>query len=559
MKPIPDAYKKVPMMFRAQVNGRCQIQRLKGKESDAIRWSDEWISCVETVPDSRSENVQTQDCEITWRLVTNSGLDDSVIRPVIGAQGLPYFPGSSMKGMFRRACTPTQAERYCGRPLPGNDWQPGILRFHGGYPIQKSWTDHLVDIVHPQQSWQVKSNYKESGAFVQVSLYKPILRFGISSVLLLSSSEWDTVWDIWRRALATGLGSRVAAGYGQVSDSQPTLLHKSYLKGQGQAPKLITQEGEFRPNIFRATLRGHALRIFGGLTDVKTAETLVENLFGGIQRGKSTTGLIGLKFVESNLTMDTFGTGSYIQPSYKVEGELTWYLARPLKNQTHELLLQKLVTHLMQFAMIFGGFGKSWRRADHRKFFEQYYDDDYKTLIGCHWEWSGNPTLRRNVRVWRLNHIPRFIENVQLTAQEWMISQEVEPKPSQWGKTWRETWHPNNVQIWGREATNEDNSEAIVWLHGPYRKAIPKVCSQGKIYKTDFVGGMNQIGRLWHRMYPVVKIEKNPDDTAKSIVRKTSKYLELLTLFPDGSDVANDFLAFLETNPFGFEQLWGDK
>ncbi len=160
MKPIPDAYKKVPMMFRAQVNGRCQIQRLKGKESDAIRWSDEWISCVETVPDSRSENVQTQDCEITWRLVTNSGLDDSVIRPVIGAQGLPYFPGSSMKGMFRRACTPTQAERYCGRPLPGHDWQPGILRFHGGYPIQKSWTDHLLDIVHPQQSWQVKSNYK---------------------------------------------------------------------------------------------------------------------------------------------------------------------------------------------------------------------------------------------------------------------------------------------------------------------------------------------------------------------------------------------------------------
>jgi CRISPR-associated protein Cmr6 len=29
--------------------------------------------------------------------------------------------------------------------------------------------------------------------------------------------------------------------------------------------------GEFRPNVFRAAIRGHALRIFGGLTDERTA------------------------------------------------------------------------------------------------------------------------------------------------------------------------------------------------------------------------------------------------------------------------------------------------
>lgn len=50
--------------------------------------------------------VQTRTYNLTWRFITNSGQDDGVIRPAIGAKGWPYYPGSSMKGIFRRACTP---------------------------------------------------------------------------------------------------------------------------------------------------------------------------------------------------------------------------------------------------------------------------------------------------------------------------------------------------------------------------------------------------------------------------------------------------------------------
>ena len=158
---VPDAFKKVPMMFQAQVDGRCQIQRLDpdkkkhNEEQDCDRWADEWIDKIDRLPDSRF-GVQTRDRTFTWRVVSNSGVDDWVIRPVIGARGNPYYPGSSMKGIFRRACTPEQAAFYCGKPLPNRDWQPGILRFHGGYPINDNWTDHFVDIVHPQQGRQVK-------------------------------------------------------------------------------------------------------------------------------------------------------------------------------------------------------------------------------------------------------------------------------------------------------------------------------------------------------------------------------------------------------------------
>jgi CRISPR-associated protein Cmr6 len=61
-----------------------------------------------------------------------------------------------------------------------------------------------------------------------------------------------------------------------------------------------------------------------------------------------------------------------------------------LENADPVEALKKLLEKLMQFAMVLGGFGKSWRRADHRLFFEDYYENDrYKALIGCHWQWGG--------------------------------------------------------------------------------------------------------------------------------------------------------------------------
>jgi len=472
---------------------------------------------------------------------------------------LPYLPGSSMKGMFRRACTSEQAERYCGKALPNNDWQPGLLRFHGGYPIDSSWTQNLVDIVHPQQNWQVKDDEKEGGAFVQISLFKPTLRFGISSTEELSPHEWHTIWEIWHRALAGGIGSRVCAGYGQVHDSTAPVLYKVRLKGQGQAPKLVTQVGEFRPNMFRAALRAHALRLFGGLTNQLQAERLVNTLFGGIQGREGTVGLLGMRFQESKLKLDSFGTGSYAQPCYDVEGELIWYLAQKLNDPTHEPALKKLVASLMQFAMVFGGFGKSWRRADHRLFFEEYYDDGFKALIGCHWQWLGEIALRRNVKVWRLEQVSDFIDQVQNAAQEWMRLQGVTPQPTLWAQGWREAWHPENVQVWGREASDAESSEAIRWFHGAYREAIRGVQPEGSIYKTAFAGRVSQVGRLWHRMYPIVRLLKNPEDPRKPLVKRTFSYLELLTIFPDDSPESQKFGEFLNTKPYRFEQLWGEQ
>jgi CRISPR-associated protein Cmr6 len=168
MTVILEPHKKVPMMFRAQVGGRCQLQRLqKHEEPDIVQWADEWVDKVYPELPALGEQVKSRDYTIAWRLITNSGVDDSVIRPVIGARGWVFYPGSSMKGLFRRACTKAQAEKYCGRTLKAGDWAPGSLRFQGGYPIDTSWTEGLVDIVHPQQGWQVEDQSKKSAAFAQ--------------------------------------------------------------------------------------------------------------------------------------------------------------------------------------------------------------------------------------------------------------------------------------------------------------------------------------------------------------------------------------------------------
>lgn len=233
MQPIPEAHKKVPMMFRAQVRGRSQLQYLdpekrpgkskEGQPQDVEQWANEWIDKAEFPPAHKSEDIQSEtygakSYQISWRFVTNGGQDDGMLRPVIGASGIPFYPGSSMKGAFRQACQKMEkakevpagsSDYYCGSET---DITPGSLRFLGAYPIN-DWTEGLLDLVHPQQGWQVKAldtkaKPKGESAYAQISLYQPTLRFAISSLEPLSSDQWQQIWQIWERAIASGLGSK---------------------------------------------------------------------------------------------------------------------------------------------------------------------------------------------------------------------------------------------------------------------------------------------------------------------------------------------------------------
>ncbi len=571
---ISDAANLVPLMFQAQAKGRSQLQYIdkdkKPQEQDSYKWASQWTKEAYPHPPDFGDAASTKIYELQWRFVTNGGQFEGIIFPALGAFGLPFYPGSSMKGVFCQACTEEQKQRY---RLNKNGDEPSWLRFHGGYPIN-DWKQNLVDIVHPQQKWQVTTHDTDDKprgetGFALISLLQPTIKFGISS--LLPETDWEEIWAIWEKALGYGIGCRTSSGYGipkqRLQESgevdgkiavQGEVLYKAWLKGQGQTPTLIDKTAEFRPNIFRGSLRGHALRVFGGLTNSRVAEKLVENLFGGVEDG-GTQGLLSCVFQTSSLTPGRF-TNGYGEPTYDVVGELLWLLMAPRQlDETNQEVLKKLLKVFMQFAMLFGGFGKSWRRSDHRLFYQEYYPKNRpKPLIGCHWRWD-NRSLGNAVKISRLNHVAIFINEVRQIASEWMRLNGVEPDESQYSD-WREAWHPENVQVFGRLTEGAD-AEAIKWLHQPYQKANLQFREVEKSIKNSNLTGqisrqISQIGRLWHRMYPVVVLRDDPTRPGIRIPRMTSNYLELLTIFPDDSRKCEDFLSFIHSRSSEFERLW---
>jgi CRISPR-associated protein Cmr6 len=570
MVSIPDAANLVPLMFQAQAKGRSQLQYIdkdkKSQEQDSYKWASQWTDKAYPNPPDLGDEASTRIYEMQWRFVTNGGQFEGIIFPAIGAFGLPFYPGSSMKGVFCQACTEEQKQRY---RLTKNGDEPSLLRFHGGYPIN-DWKQNLVDIVHPQQKWQVTTHdthEKPRGetGFALISLLQPTIKFGISS--LLAETDWEEIWTIWEKALGCGIGCRTSSGYGipkqRLRESgevdrqitvQGEVLYKAWLKGQGQAPTLIDKTPEFRPNIFRGSLRGHALRIFGGLTNSRVAERLVENLFGGVEDG-GTQGLLSCVFQTSSFTPDRFTVG-YDEPTYNVVGELRWLLMAPRQlDETNKEVLKRLLRVLMQFAMLFGGFGKSWRRSDHRLFYEEYYEGNRsKPLIGCHWQWDSK-SLGNAVKVRRLNQVVPFLNEVRQIASEWMRQNGVEPNENQYSD-WREAWHSENVQVWGRLTEGKD-AEAIKWLHQPYQKANQQFREVEKSIKdSSLTGKISQIGRLWHRMYPVVILVDDPKKSGRKVPRVTVNYLEILTIFPDDSSKCQDFIKFMNSAPGEFKRLW---
>lgn len=523
-------------MFRAQIEGRCQIQRLPHAKEDAYEWADQWVEGASSDVPRFNDAIRWKDYKISWRFVTNSGQDEGVIRPVIGAKGHPYYPGASMKGAFLRNCTPEQAITYCGGQV-GNETKPGILRFHGGYPQDTSWKDQqLVDIVHPQQECQVETQATHS-AFVQFSLYQPTLIFGISSNQKLDETEWEEIWQIWEQALGKGIGSRVSAGYGHLKNHQENVLFPIYFQGQGLAPNLINGTGEFRPNIFKAAFRGHTLRLFGGVTDEATAQKLTKKLWGGFNGKSSYVGQLGIAFNAVELEMDTFSR--FKLPIYELNNGKLEILCMSNLSKQEQKNYRNLMLNIVKFSMLLGGFGKSWRRVDHRLFYSDYFRHNNKPMIGCHWQFTDR-SKKLYIPVKNLSDVTNFLDSLQSKVKHYIRQVENEQLVSQ-GTDWREAWHPQKVQVWGRIAENYLDSKAVYWFHQEYQK--------GKTIKnTVLTGQIGQVGRIWHRMYPRCILQNQQPI-------KTQEYVELLTIFPDDSTTTNDFIDYLE-NASEFEKVW---
>ena len=552
----------VPKMYRAQIEERCSLQ-YAAEDKDRKQWLDEWVnpkqdgkSYVHSRPILKKDkssilypgsklrlkedtSIYCLEIKFDGRIASNCG-QDSILRPVLGVNGIPYIPGSSIKGLFRRACNHQQKIKYCG-----DSDSPGILRFHGAYPID-DWagkkilsgnqgespkTHYLIeDILHPQQKRQVESQ-DSSSACVLISFYKPTMIFEFSSNTKDTENtkiDWQEVETILTTAISQGLGGKTSSGYGFSSSYIPKYAitdNPSYdraihieLEGTGVSSKLLSGEPEFRPNMFKAVLRGHVNRLLSGICDNKSKiQEVTDDLFGST----NSPGNLQIYWQQiGKVSFDTFEKRKN-NPTYKSRGIL--HISAPKSSQIEFLKL------VLQFAYIMGGFGKTWRRVSHDIFYASYLKQDKKFDIGCHWI---SPISDSNsINVATKEDLTLFLDRLHQSCHQYLSISSAE-----FIKKWREAWHPKNVAVYSQVVSD---SKAVILFHQEPFKYTPAIGGRKKTGAPEFVSS------VWHRMLPI----------------ENKQYLEIVTIFNgDYLEWQNQQEAFIKSlRDKGLELTWGNN
>ncbi|MBW4433159.1 MAG: hypothetical protein KME28_15880 [Pelatocladus maniniholoensis HA4357-MV3] len=497
---------QIPMMYRAQVSGRCSLQ-FAGNNADLEQWREEWV-----YPSSQNNNqpryqrrepqlgldgkIYRIKIQFPFRLSSNCG-QDSILRPVLGKNGIPIIPGSSIKGLFRRACSSQQATKYCG---DDKELTPGSLRFHGAYPIG-DWAGtkkvtvrrrgdnisetryRIVDVIHPQQPRQVEGEDSPK-ALAMISLYQPTLIFELSSTD--PNVKWEEVETLLKQAVQNGVGGKTSTGYGlgghspNQSPSLPSYPLNISLKGIGVSPLLRSDEPEFRPNLFKATLRGHVRRLLGGVCQNERAIQQVENSFFGSSEAPGIVQIFWESQIEIYNTQDS-------NPTYETAGVLH------INASQNDL---RFLEWILKFAFIMGGFGKSWRRVFHKKFYFEYVKRR-GIHIGCHWECPDSSWVNIKTSA----DLQKFLEDLYQVC-----CQRLGSRPPQ-AMNWREAWHPKRVAVYSKLI---NRSEVVELFHNETFKTTPAIGGRNEGDRRPFF-----VSSVWHRMLPI----------------EGNKYLEIVTVF----------------------------
>jgi CRISPR-associated protein Cmr6 len=538
--------KHVPRMYRAQVMGRCSLHNAKKENQDLDTWTTEWIyprangeaQYQRPQPQMGQEgNSYRVEIAFPFRLFSNSG-QDSIARPTIGKDGIPFLPGSSVKGLFLRACTPEQAAKYCGRDVrPQGSLQqlPGtsMLRFHGAYPVG-NWANRLVDVVHPQGNRQLGTNgqpkEEPASASALISFYQPHLVFEFSCAD--PAINWREIELILLNAIQLGVGGKTSSGYGMGGNVpgkpsiSPATRLSFLLKGDGVSSVLRDGTPEFRVNTFKANLRGHLRRLLGGVAAPRVNE-VVDRWFGNTQ-APAAVQLIWQPRQEP--TFDDLNQSNR-NPTYSVDGLLYADIvpslgAPPAQAQADLALLEKLV----QFAYVMGGFGKSWRRVWHKTFLPSYHTTNF--AIGCHWF---SPDFDQ---IQTPDQLQDFLTQLHHQCCNYLGVKE----PQAIAANWREAWHPQRVAVFCQVGIT---SSAVHLFHNDTFKT------------TLAIGGRSPsddrpkfVSSVWHRMLPL---------------KNGTEYLEIVTVFHgdrtpwnrDEQDQLQPFVEQLKENGLKFK--WGTE
>jgi CRISPR-associated protein Cmr6 len=122
-------------------------------------------------------------------------------------------------------------------------------------------------------------------------------------------------------------------------------------------------------------------------------------------------------------------------------------------------------------------------------------------LIGCHWQWADAQQLPAWINVQSPDELAQLLQRSQKLASRWLqatAASSGEPAP------WREVIHPQRMRIWTREASDPLDARAIEWFHWEARGGGDQQPDPRDLKRTDLAGRVNQVGRIWNRMLPIV-------------------------------------------------------
>jgi CRISPR-associated protein Cmr6 len=572
------------MEYRAQLQNRCTRQFAKC--GDAETWVHEWLAAASSHSPFFIGSLRVFKVSVDWRLITNSGIDADFIRPVIAAGGWPVIPGSSIKGLFRRAfCNASpdekrsgrhKVERWCGSQSTNSaeysdaDRQ-GILRFHGAWPANDSWRRRLLDVAHPQEAWQLWRNPDHNGkihhnANAVISLFQPELCIALSSSdPTITNEEWQDVMLTLRRSLELGLGGRTCATYGSSRTLTKNVIFECGLEGQGSLSTLLSSRTpEFRPNLFRASIRSMAMRLFGGLCGDNHAQNIVGELFGSIVtigggRSGPTRGLVDFVYTDCTFDAGVGGTGRMEGPVFAASGLLQWRLNTSSLSPTKKEVLVNLLRSLHALTFTLGGFGRGWRRPDHRIFMPNYFlGPDPKPPIGCHWQWRDSVLISNypGLAVQSVDDLQSLLQSARQHAREWIGTS----LPTQVA-SWREVIHPDFMNVWVRDTKSQLDAKAIHWFHQALPDGVREGYRDPRMLKNTYLSGrieadrrnnlrmLLQVGQVWNRMLPKLNAKtlndwQNSNRTGVQvgqarIVPWQAGYLEVFVVFKDRHGTSN--------------------
>lgn len=303
-----------------------------------------------------------------------------VFHPVFG---IPYIPGSSLKGAARawarQSSDAKQIEELLGT-LENNTAKAAKVEFLDAFPTKHCLS---VDVATPQWHWENKQVAYQPIPHPLLSMEKPELLIGLRPTSRGNNDDVIKVKDWLENALKSGgIGCRVSSGYGRALGQEPFFPHnQSYnfelwtqgMYGSEPPTKENRWQGdaEFRPTAMRGILRYWFRAVALGLYDTDTCQTLEETLFGKLgQQGK--------------ISISTIVNPSSKQNPYLYAGRI--YL------EAKEQKYLDLISKLLVLASHLGGVGRGSRRPLHLL---------NGRMRGCHWFVDGqNLPLEYDTQKW---------------------------------------------------------------------------------------------------------------------------------------------------------------